>query len=300
MNRSINRSGYQEKGWLLAVYFLLFFLMLSGILEILYVEIIFKIHNNNTLNSYSLYQKLKHDPSKIHLLIFSQFLQLGAVILSVLFFNKTLDRNMLEKFRTITIWKADLFSNGSILGIFLISTIVLIISLNGSLLSINQPDIFQLANYFILFLAVSVVEELVFRGIILTKLTKSIPPFFSLLISSFLFASIHLFNLNITLIAFINLILAGYLFGIIFLRTQNIWYVVGLHLTWNYCQGPIYGFEVSGFKVSSLFNVLDKSDYSFVTGGQFGLEGSVITSLLLLITIAFFLLTSSKLKNHFK
>ena len=128
-------------------------------------------------------------------------------------------------------------------------------------------------------------EELVFRGYILNNLLDSFPnKWIALGISALLFAVFHITNPGIDFVAFINLCLAGLLLGINYIYTKNLWYSVLLHLGWNFFQGPLLGFRVSGITLPSLLIAETKGE-SLVTGGEFGLEGSVLTMTVSVIAI---------------
>lgn len=58
-----------------------------------------------------------------------------------------------------------------------------------------------------------------------------------------------------------------------------------LHFAWNFFQGPVLGFKVSGLALQSIFEQQLKGP-DLITGGQFGVEGSVIQSVVLLLTFA--------------
>ena len=108
--------------------------------------------------------------------------------------------------------------------------------------------------------------------------------YIALLISSILFAMLHLGNENMSLLPFINLFLAGILLGIYYIHKQNLWFSIGMHLTWNFFQGPIFGFEVSGNKTASIV-VQEISGNELITGGEFGSEGSLVATVLMMILI---------------
>jgi hypothetical protein len=131
-------------------------------------------------------------------------------------------------------------------------------------------------------------EELVFRGYILGNLVESCSnKWVALIVSSILFAAFHFPNPSIHALAFANLFLAGLLLGINFLYTKNLWYSFFFHLSWNYFAGPILGFHVSGLSQPSLLQTDTKGDL-LITGGDFGLEGSILTTCV--AVIAFFIL----------
>ena len=64
------------------------------------------------------------------------------------------------------------------------------------------------------------------------------------------------------------------------------WFPIALHFSWNFFQGPIFGFEVSGIELNSLI-VQEITGSDLLTGGDFGLEGSALLSVLLLLSIFF-------------
>ena len=68
--------------------------------------------------------------------------------------------------------------------------------------------------------------------------------------------------------------------ALFFLQKKNLWAAIGIHFAWNYAQGPIFGFAVSGLEVRSLLEV-EHLGSSILTGSEFGLEGSLIALLVL-------------------
>jgi len=106
----------------------------------------------------------------------------------------------------------------------------------------------------------------------------------ALLISGILFAAFHFTNPGIHTLAFVNLFLAGLLLGINYIYTRNLWFSFLFHLSWNFFQGPLLGFRVSGLSLPSLLVAEPKGDL-FVTGGDFGLEGSILNTLVSVIAL---------------
>jgi membrane protease YdiL (CAAX protease family) len=132
-------------------------------------------------------------------------------------------------------------------------------------------------------------EELVFRGYILGNLLDSFSnKYIALAISAFLFAAFHFTNPGIHTLAFANLFLAGLLLGVNYIYTRNLWFSFLFHLSWNFFQGPLLGFKVSGLTLPSVLQAETKGDL-FITGGDFGLEGSILNTLISLT--AFLILT---------
>lgn len=136
-----------------------------------------------------------------------------------------------------------------------------------------------LVIYLFIMLCVAVAEELVFRGYILRNLMGSFNPIISLLISSLLFAGLHVMNSHFNVMAFLGIFSAGMLIGVNYIFTKNIWYAVAFHFLWNFFQGPILGYPVSGIAINSQF-IQDLQGPDWLTGGAFGYEASVFVILL--------------------
>lgn len=135
------------------------------------------------------------------------------------------------------------------------------------------------------FLLVSVVEEVAMRGLVLGRLLDGrVNKFWALLISSTLFSLIHLSNPNFTLIPFINILLAGLMLGASYLYTRNLCFPIALHWFWNWLQGPVLGYEVSGNRLgdSSLL-AIHLPESNLINGGAFGFEGSILCTVLMVI-----------------
>lgn len=125
-------------------------------------------------------------------------------------------------------------------------------------------------------------EELLVRGYLLTNLMESFNRYLALAITAVVFAAFHLFNANVSALAVVNLVLAGLILGITTIHSRNLWFPIAMHLTWNFCQGPVFGFEVSGLATPSLIGQTPVGP-EFLTGGAFGLEGSIVATFLLAV-----------------
>lgn len=142
-------------------------------------------------------------------------------------------------------------------------------------------DPVELSVTFLLFILVALTEELMVRGYILGRLLRTrMNRFLALFISSVLFSCLHLFNPNVALMPILNLALAGMLLGAAYLYTRNLWFPISLHLFWNWLQGPVLGYEVSGSQIGVPLLKLHLSGNTLVSGGAFGFEGSILCTLL--------------------
>lgn len=138
----------------------------------------------------------------------------------------------------------------------------------------------------IFFIGVAVLEEVLCRGYILSNLMLSTNKYIALFISSVLFAGLHSFNPNMAFLPFFNLFLAGILLGISYIYTKNLWFPIALHFSWNFFQGSIFGFEVSGQNFYTLVQQ-ETVEETIWNGGNFGFEGSLLASFLIVTCIFF-------------
>ena len=125
-------------------------------------------------------------------------------------------------------------------------------------------------------------EELIFRGYILNNMMDSTSNrWIALAGSSLLFALLHSGNTNVwsTWVPMTELFAAGFILGISYTFTKNLWFPTFFHFGWNFFQG-LFGFEISGINVDSWKMISHENTGNvpdIVSGGAFGIEGSVIT-----------------------
>lgn len=130
-------------------------------------------------------------------------------------------------------------------------------------------------------------EELFFRGYPYQKLrTRSRG--LALLLLAIVFAALHANNTAVTPLALFNIFLGGILLGLAYERYERLWLPIGLHLAWNLMSGPILGHEVSGHDVVMSVFVERGWGPELLTGGEFGIEGSVLMTAAELVGIAIF------------
>ncbi|MCD8310469.1 MAG: CPBP family intramembrane metalloprotease [Prevotellaceae bacterium] len=149
-----------------------------------------------------------------------------------------------------------------------------------------HADVFSLSLSLPVMLLVAVAEEVAVRGYLLGRMLEAgLPRYAALLVSSALFACMHLLNPHIGLLPLLNIFLAGCLLGVAYLYTRNLWYAIGLHLFWNWLQGPLLGYEVSGTGLGTSLFTLRLHGNDLFTGGAFGFEGSLICTVVTVVAI---------------
>jgi membrane protease YdiL (CAAX protease family) len=131
------------------------------------------------------------------------------------------------------------------------------------------------------FVWVAVLEELLFRGFVFQRLVDGIGAPAALLLMAALFAIAHWGNPGMegsTLVwATIDTGLGAILLGLAYLRTGSLALPIGIHFGWNWIQGSLLGFDVSGLTQSGwlLPHLLAKPQW--MTGGAFGPEASIFS-----------------------
>lgn len=189
-------------------------------------------------------------------------------------------------------WWRDL-GYGLFLGAFLMLHVFLVELALGwvtveEILSTNRSVPFGLAIFWplIQFLAVGIYEELVSRGYHFKNIAEglSFSPvgrkraiLLAWLISSAVFGLLHAGNPNATVVSTLNLFLAGLFLGLPFLLTDQLAMPIGIHITWNFFQGNVFGFPVSGTSNNeTTFIAVQQSGPDLWTGGAFGPEAGLL------------------------
>ena len=132
----------------------------------------------------------------------------------------------------------------------------------------------------LLFILVGIFEETLFRGYLFQRFVDGLGPTGGLLAGGALFAFAHWGNPGMhgaTLVwASVNIALAGLLLGLCYLKTKSLALPIGLHIGWNFTQGNILGFGVSGTTdAQGLLQPVFHGKAEWITGGAFGLEASL-------------------------
>ena len=179
---------------------------------------------------------------------------------------------------------------GLILGAITMSIVAIIIIAIGNVKlvnSISKPQIsISLLYGLISFIFVGFGEEILSRGYIMSVLKQTRNIWLILIGPALIFAALHLGNEGIDVLSFINLFLVGVLFAYMFMKSKNIWMPIGYHITWNYFQGYIWGFGVSGVSVNGLYKIENVTN-NIINGGAFGPEGGIIVTIVTCLMFIF-------------
>lgn len=167
------------------------------------------------------------------------------------------------------------------------SIVFLLLYVTGAISAeIGAFEWINLLGFLVFFLLISIHEEVIFRGYVTSLLAQNMHFIPALIIAALIFAAVHIGNADFTWMGFGSIFLGGYLLGILYLKYQNLYLPIGMHWFWNYYHGNILGFDVSGLDVPAVLS-LQLNGAEWWTGGEFGLEGSLLTVILLGIVTIF-------------
>ena len=179
-----------------------------------------------------------------------------------------------------------------LLGAFPILGTTLVLWAVGSLRFLGPGDLFEPGLLVPVLIVAAFMEEIMCRGYSYQNFLDIRRPVVGVIVTSTIFWLMHSLNNEVwsSPIPSINLFLAGVELALAYQVSRNIWFPTALHFSWNYVQGAVFGFPVSGNEVNGLVKIaLDPETSGWLSGGAFGLEGSVLITLGELVTIALFL-----------
>lgn len=142
----------------------------------------------------------------------------------------------------------------------------------------------------VVFVVAALAEEALFRGYPLQTLTRAQLAVLGVLLTSVPFAAIHLQNPNVAKgFTFLNTALAGVWLAMAYLRTRSLWFPLGVHWSWNWALGSLFGLPVSGITRLAPNPLLQATDLgpAWLTGGSYGIEGGLACTIALVISTLF-------------
>ncbi|ABE55192.1 Abortive infection protein [Shewanella denitrificans OS217] len=170
------------------------------------------------------------------------------------------------------------------------ATVALIWFVGGVTFELDENRNWQVLSYgFYLFLVGSLVEEILHRGFIFQRLIDGIGVWGAQLLIASLFVLGHWGNPGMQgttqVFASLDLFIGSLVLGLAYLKTRSLALPIGLHLGWNWAQGNILGFGVSGFDKTGWFKPVFHGMEEWMTGGDFGPEASMFSVLISIITL---------------
>ncbi|ESP87902.1 CPBP family intramembrane glutamic endopeptidase [Candidatus Halobonum tyrrellensis] len=148
--------------------------------------------------------------------------------------------------------------------------------------TVGAPAAF--AGAVVLYLAVGFYEELLLRGYLLTNAAEALSGYLddraaaagALLVSAAVFGVAHWANPGASPLSTLGVALAGVFLGVGYVLTGRLSFPVGVHVTWNFTQGVVYGLPVSGTTAGAHLLDLEPVGPPLVTGGAFGPEAGLL------------------------
>lgn len=184
---------------------------------------------------------------------------------------------------------------GTLLGALLFAAVIAVIAVFGEYRITGLGSAEGVMSLIGLMCTVAVMEELLFRGVLLRLLDELAGPWIALGVSAALFGAMHMINPGATLWTGTAIAVeAGLMLGAAYLVTRSLWLPIGLHLGWNFASSGIFGTAVSGVDHGgSVFTSTTSGPY-LLTGGGFGPEASVVAVVLCTVLTVLFLVRFRK------
>ncbi|MGX5507411.1 CPBP family intramembrane glutamic endopeptidase [Bacillus toyonensis] len=215
-------------------------------------------------------------------------LTFGGAIFFVFLWIKFVEK---RSFSSIGFWNEQWmrkYLRGALIGFIFISIPVILLILTGNvklqMQEITMTVIFGIVGSLVAFLIQGATEEIVVRGWLFPVLSVRSRIWIGIVVTSFLFGFLHLLNPGITILSISNIILVGVFAAFYVLKDSSLWGICAWHSIWNWAQYNVYGFAVSGMTIYStpLFKPVTNGN-EVLHGGSFGIEGSIITTIMLFI-----------------
>ena len=226
----------------------------------------------------------------------------AATIFAVIYFAKRFERRSMFSLGFAKKGFASEYAIGAGIGLLMISLTYGIALISGevSLVGLNKaavPEIIFL--YFLGFIIQGASEEILLRGYFFVTASAHSNIIVGGVANSLIFALLHITNNGITPLALINIFLFGIFASLYFLRRGSIWGICAVHTVWNFVQGNVFGCSVSGGVIEqTILTTASKGSSAIFSGGSFGLEGGLGTTIVLLGGIS--VLTFMKNKNIYE
>lgn len=264
-----------DNNWSRLLLFLLIWIVSCGILYVVFVYPFFpRVFDRSETGLGNLFS---HNYT---FLLLTQLATLLGTIGTLSFMRKVIEKHQ----QPFSKFNLNLFFRGCVISTLIISICALSM-LMIQIVSFNLFTSSEVLVAIIVFLMVAASEEIVCRGYILNNLSEKMKPINAVLLSSLIFALFHIPNSSFGWVGFVNIFLSGVLMAVLYLQSKDLSLPIGMHFSWNFIQGPIFGFAVSGEKEIGLLSITYHSSNDYLTGGDFGIEGSCLLTPFLLLFI---------------
>jgi membrane protease YdiL (CAAX protease family) len=169
---------------------------------------------------------------------------------------------------------------GMLIGFGLYTASILVLMIMGIYRIVGTNPVSFMLTAIPMAVSAAVFEELLFRGVLFRIVEEWLGSWIALVVSSVVFGAVHLINPAATLTGAVFIAVeAGILLGAAYMLTRRLWMSMGFHVAWNWTQSAVFSGVVSGADSDPglIKPVIDGPD--LLTGGQFGVEASIIAAL---------------------
>jgi len=157
-----------------------------------------------------------------------------------------------------------------------------------------NPNVKWLPQVLVAGVGAGIGEEIIARGVIFRMIEEGLGTWFALVVSALFFGGAHIFNPGATLWSSAAIAIeAGVMLALLYHVTRSLWACIGLHAAWNIMQGTFYGIPVSGGAVDGWL-VSNRTGPTWLSGGMFGAEASVVALLVCSLLTAGLLMVAQR------
>ena len=208
-----------------------------------------------------------------HYFLYYELFSFVIILFLFMFWVKVIEKNALSSLGFVKRNWLKYLAWGILLSLVQMGVIALVYQVSGIgsfvLNELSLEPLLFILGLFPFWLLQGGTEEVATRGWLLTRIAARTNLPLAIAISSSLFGILHMGNAGVTFLSVLNIILDGLLAGLLFIYTDSIWLVVAQHGTWNYVQGNLLGFQVSGTGAdASIFSFTMGDGPDWLTGGH--------------------------------
>lgn len=178
------------------------------------------------------------------------------------------------------------YGAGFVLGGLMVCVSVASIAALGGLRALSLAPSSIVVLPLLMHITVGLIEEMMMRGILFRVVQEWAGSWLALLASGLVFGGMHLVNDHTSVLGIANIAAAGVFFAAAFMLTGRLWLCAAMHAGWNFAQDGIFSLAVSGHEVKNGLLSTQLSGPDWLTGGAFGIEGSAVDLVLVVLASA--------------
>lgn len=232
--------------------------------------------------------------------LLANLLQFVFFIVFVWLYAKYIEKRSFRSFGFFGRRKFRDYTKGVIIGLLLLSVSFVVVASSSKAnivyaFNFNIYSVLSILSVLGFFLIQGASEEIFMRGWFMQSIAVRHWPWLGIVLSTVIFTVLHSANPNLNTVAVVNLFLIGLFLAILALYDENLWGACGFHSAWNFTMNSVYGVQVSGNKLTGetiMQTTFEGND--LITGGGFGLEGSIVVTAIIVIATVMLIVLRSK------